>query len=334
MKRERGVITSFIILIAVLFLPVKLLAVPYYEGKMITVIVGSEPGGGYDRTARLLAKHLPKHIPGKPNIVVENKPGAESIVAANYIYNIAKPDGLTIGAIQRVAPYFQLLKLEGIKYDINKCSWIGSPGVEATVLTLRTDLPYKTFDDLKKAKDPIRLAGGAGGSDYQFAIILRDILGLKLNVSLYGSGTAQMIAIARKEVDGRGGSYNSLKQYIETGLVRPLIRGRASKPGIENLPVDEDLTSDKMGKAIMAMRSAGDFLGLPYVAPPGVSADVINILRNAFAKVVNDPELKEESKKVKLELEYVPAEKCLKILDSLFKQPESVIKEFNKYVKP
>jgi len=321
-------------LIVSIVCPVQPVAAPYYEGKTIRIVVGSEPGGGYDRMARLLAKHLPKHIPGKPLIIVENMPGAGSIIAANHIYSIAKPDGLTIGAVQRGLPYYQLLKAEGVKYDAIKYSWIGSPSVEATVLTLRTDLPYKTFDDLRKAKGPIHLSGaGPGASDYQFALILKEFFGLNLNMIIYPSSSAQVLAIERKEVDGRGGSYSSLKPFIERGLVRPLIRGRVAEPGIEDLPVDEDLVSDKMGKAIMTMRSAGDFMGRPYLASPGTPADVVNILREAFANVIKDSELKEESKKVRMEVEYVSADKCLKILDSLFRQPEEIIREFSKYVK-
>ena len=139
------------------------LAAPYYEGKVVRIIVGFGTGGGYDRVARLLAKHLPKHIPGKPTILVENMEGASSIISTNHIYNLAKPDGLTIGTFNRGLPFAQLLKIEGVKFDINKFSWIGSAAVEATILTTRSDLPYKTVDDLKKVKESIPLAGMGPG---------------------------------------------------------------------------------------------------------------------------------------------------------------------------
>src|SRR4030042_549113 len=143
--RKKGVGLLFFSLAFFAFIcPNRPLAAPYYQGKMIKIIVGGPTGGGYDRVARLLARHLPKHIPGNPTIIIENMPGASSIIAANYIYNLAKPDGMTIGAPQRGIPTAQILKIEGAKFDAAKYSWIGSAAVEATVLTIRTDLPYKS----------------------------------------------------------------------------------------------------------------------------------------------------------------------------------------------
>ena len=127
---------------------------PYYEGKKIAIIVGFGPGGGHDRLARLIAKHLPKHIPGKPAVIVENMVGATGMIAANHIYNIAKPDGFTIGTLHGGIFFAQLLKAEGVKFDLMKYSWIGSAASEASVLCIRSDMPYKTFDDLLKAKSP------------------------------------------------------------------------------------------------------------------------------------------------------------------------------------
>ena len=159
------------------------LAAPYYEGKVIKIIVGYSPGGGYDRIARLIAKHIPKHIPGKPKFIVENMPGANSIIAANYLYNIAKPDGLTIGSIDRSTSFAQLLKAEGVRFDNTKYSWIGSAAAESAILALRADLPYRTVDDLKKVKESIPLASmGTGAIDTQFVILLKEFVGLNFKM--------------------------------------------------------------------------------------------------------------------------------------------------------
>lgn len=304
----------------------------YYEGKVLKIVVGSTPGGGYDRMARLFAKHLPKYIPGKPSVIVENMPGAAHIIGANYVYNIAKPDGLTIGAFQPGIAFGQLFKAEGVKFDIRKYSWIGSTAVEGTIFAIRNELPYKNFDDLRKEKNPLHVAGsGAGGKDSLYATLLKEIFGLNFKMINYPAQTEGMLAVSRKEVDGKAGSYSSLKLFIERGVLRPLIRGRVSEVGMENLPVDEELAPDKMGKAIFAMRSAGDQMGRPYVAPPGTPAPVLNILRDAFAKAANDRALREEAKKYLMEIEYVSAGECSKVLNHLFSQPENVIKEFSKY---
>ena len=309
-------------------------AAPYYEGKTIKVIVGHGAGGGYDRMARMVAKYLPKYIPGKPVALVDYIPGASGMIAANHLYNMAKPDGLSILTIDRGLPIAQLLKAEGVRFDTSKFSWIGSTAIEATVLCLRSDLPYKTFADLRKAKDPIHLGSvGPANTSHQFPLLLKEFLGININLVVYPSSADSMLAIERKEVEGRAGSYTSLKPFIERGLVRPLIRGRVSEPAIENLPVDEDLTPDKKGKAMMAIRSAGDLTGRPYVAPPGTSVEVMNILREAFSKAAKDPELKGEASKYLMTVEYVPADECLKVVNYVLGQPDEVVKEISKFIK-
>jgi tripartite-type tricarboxylate transporter receptor subunit TctC len=312
----------------------KAISASYYEGKVMRIIVGHEVGGGYDRIGRLLARHLSRHIPGKPTILVENMPGAQTIIAANYLYNIAKPDGMTIGSFDRGLPFSQLLKLEGVKFDILKFSWIGSAASETMILALRTDLPYKSVGDIRKAKEPIFLAGvGAGASDTQFPILLKEFCDFNIKLIDYPSSAASMLAIERKEVDGRAGSYTSLKPFIERGLMRPMVRSRVTGPEVLNLPVNEDLTTNKMGKTIMAMLASADRVGRPYVAPPKTPGNVMAILRDAFSKVIQDPALKEDAKKMMMSLEYTHAEETVKILTDLMSQPEDVVREFSKYIK-
>jgi tripartite-type tricarboxylate transporter receptor subunit TctC len=310
-------------------------AATYYEGKVINIIVGYSPGGGYDRISRVLAKHLPKHIPGNPKVLVQNLPGGGSMIAANQLFNLTKPDGLTIGIFNRGMPFAQLLKAEGVKFDLRKFNWLGSVSVETATLALRTDLPFKTAEDVLKSKNTIMVgsAGGPSDSNTQFVILLKEFAKLNVKIIDYPASAEAMLAVEQKEVDGRGGSYSSIKPYVERNLVRCWIRGRVSEPGIENLPIDEDLTTDKMGKTIMAMRSAGDTLGRPYVAPPGTPVDVLNILKEGIAKVLKDPEMKEDVKKNKMEIEHVSPEECLRLVNYVLNQPEDVVKEASKYIK-
>ena len=333
MKRENLCWLIAIVVLCMFLSPNLTGAASYYEGKTIKLIIGSGAGGAYDQIARLFAKHLPKYLPGKPVIVPENMPGASSMIAANHIYNTAKPDGLTFGTINRGLPFAQLLKVDGVRFDMKKYAWIGSGAVEATVLVIRTDLPYKTIDDLRKAKDPIHLAGlGPGASDNQFPSLLKEFLGLNFKMVIYPSGNEGKLAIERKEVDGKAGSYSAFPQMIQRGVVRVLVRGRVSEHGIENVPVDEDLVTDPKGKTVMAMRSTIDFFGRPYVAPPGTPPEVMSLLRDGFAKAAKDPQLQEEAKKLMLEIQYVPAEECLSKVNYIFSQPEEVVKEFGKYI--
>ena len=142
-----------------------------------------------------------------------------------------------------------------------------------------------------------------------------------------------MLAVERKEVDGRGASWTSIKPYVDRGMVRSWIRGKYYDPGIEHLPVDEDLTTDKVGKTIMSMRSAADGVGRPYVAPPGTPANIMNILRDGMAKALKDPELREDVKKNMMEVQWVPPEECLKLVNYILNQPDAIVKEASKFIK-
>jgi tripartite-type tricarboxylate transporter receptor subunit TctC len=307
----------------------------YYAGKTITIVVGYKPGGGYDRTARLIGRHLPKHVPGNPTVIVQNMPGANSIIAANHLYNIAKPDGLTIGTFNRNLPLAQLLGVQGVKYDMTKFGWVGSAASESTILAIRTDLPYKSFEDLKKADKPIVIgATGPGANTYDFPLLLRELLGIPIKlVSGYPSSADIMLAVERKEADGRAGSFSSIRAFIDRGLVRPLIRARASEPGIEQLPVDEDLAPNPRAKAIMALRSAPEVIGRPYVMPPNTPQEHLQTIRQAFDALLKDPAVKAEAKKAKQNVEYVAGDQALQVMKEVLVQPKDVVDEFSKYIK-
>jgi len=308
---------------------------PSFEGKTIIIVVGFKSGGGYDRVARVLARHLPKYLPGTPNVIVQNMPGANSITAANHVYNVAKPDGLTIGTFNRNLVLAQLTNVRGVKFDQTKFAWIGSAASESTILAIRSDLPYQTFDELRKSgKTLVAGATGPGANTYDFPLLLKEFLGVDIKiVSGYSSSADIMLAIERKEVDARAGSYTSLRPFIDRKLVHPVIRARAVEPGIEQLPVDEALAPNARAKAIMALRSAPEVIGRPYVMTPGTPAETLRIMRDAFAKAIKDPELVAEATKAKMELEYTSGEDTLKILTEVLSQPKDVVDEFSKYIK-
>jgi len=334
MKKQTLYAVICLFVVCGFFSPGSLQGAPYYEGKKITMIVGFGAGGGYDRVSRVIAKHLPKYIPGKPTILVENVPGASSMIAANRIYNLEKRDGTAIGTINRGLPFAQLTKVEGVRFDLLKFSWIGSMAVESTVLGIRSDLPYKTFDQLLKSKTVLYIGDiGAGGTVTQFSILLRDFAGMNMKTVAYPAGPDAMLALERKEVDGMARSFSTFKPLVDRGMVRLLVRGNVSEPGIENVPVNEEFSTDKMGKTLMAMLSVVDKIGRPFVAPPGTPPEVMIILRDGFAKVAKDAEAQAEITKIMMELDYLPGSECLKVLDTLFSQPEHIIKEFSRYAK-
>jgi len=290
---KKAIIILVVIVTVTVFLPKGIMATPFYEGKTLVIAVGAGPGGGYDRMARIFAKFLPKYIPGKPNVIVQNMVGAGGIINANYLYNNAKPDGLTIGALQRGIIIGQLTEVEGIRFDVRKFAWLGSPTSESFIFGVRSDLPYKSIEDLRKANRVIYVgADSTATSDYQFPALLKEFLGLNIKFTFYPSGTESMLAMEKKEIDAKAGSYLALKRYIERGLLRPLLRNTVAEPETKALPAAPDLTNSKLGKTLFTMLAAADKMGRPYACPPGTPADKLAILRDAFAKALKDPELR------------------------------------------
>ena len=283
----------------------------------------------------MLARHLPNHIPGKPTVIVQNMPGGNSIIGANHMYNVAKPDGLTIGTFNRNLPIAQLTRVQGVKFDMLKFAWIGSAANETTILAVRNDLPYKTFEDLRKAKEPVVIGStGPGANTYDFPLLLKDLVGLNFKiVSGYSSSADIMLAVERKEADARAGSLSSLQPFIDRGLVHPVIRARSTQPGLEKLPVDESFAPNPRAKAIMALRSAPEQVARPYVLPPNTPADIVKVMRKAFADSIADPAAQAEAKKAKMDFDFTDGDEALKIMKDVLNQPKDIVDEFSKYVK-
>src|SRR5258706_11361852 len=191
------------LLIAAVGLAAAPLARAQLAGKTITIIVGYKPGGGYDATARLLARYLPKHLPGKPTVIVQNMPGGNSIIAPHHMYNVAKPDGLTIGTFNRNLPIAQLTSVEGVSDDMRKFAWIGSAANETTILAIRADLPYKTFEELRKAKETVVIGStGPGANTHDFPLLLKALPGVNLKIVTSHPSTADiMLPPDRKAVN-------------------------------------------------------------------------------------------------------------------------------------
>ncbi len=309
------------------------MAAPFYEGKVISLIVGSKPGGGYDRMARLVGKYLPRYIPGNPVVIIKNMDGADGIICANYVYNIAKPDGLTIGAFNQAMALNQLSNLPGVRLDVQKFAWLGSTTVTSTVMVVRANLPYKTVADLVNAKYAIIVgAQGQAANSATFPKMLQAYSGINVKLVMYPSSNDIMLAIERGEADARVGSYDSMIPFIERGLIRAFVRGYVTSKDTVNIPFNEDMTTDKRGKAAMRMLSSSDLIGRPYVCPPGTPAELMTILRNAFGKMTADRDFRAEALKYGVEIQYTSGKEIEKNIRELFSQPPDVMAEYFKQV--
>lgn len=306
----------------------------FYEGKTVTVVIGAS-GGSLEIAARIVARHLGRHIPGNPNVIVQNMTGAAHLVATNHVYNVAKPDGLTLLAANPNVGIAQLTRVEAARFDARRFQWLGSSGADGVALSIRADLPYKSWEDLKKAERELVVGTtGPGSNAHDFPLLLKEFAGAKFKlVSGYPANADVLLALERKEVDVWAAFATTIKLAADRGAVRPLVRGRVALPGWEHLPVDEDLATSAVGKAIMGIRAAPLAIGRAVAAPPGTPADRVQLLREAFAKAVKDAEFVAESKKAKIVVGYIAPEEVLKMFNSLLDQPAEVQKEMVKYIK-
>jgi len=306
----------------------------FYEGKTITVVIGST-GGMLEIASRIMARHLGKYLPGNPTVIVQNMPGAGHLVATNHAYSVAKPDGLTLLAVNPAVGIAQLTKVDAARFDLRKFEWLGSSGGDGVALSIRADLPYQTWDELKKAdKELVVGTTGPGSNAHDFPLLLKEFAGAKFRlVSGYPANADILLAVERKEVDAWAAFAITVKLAVDRGVVRPIVRGRFASPGFERLPVDEDLATSPVGKAIMGIRAAPLAIGRAYAAPPGTPADRVRLLREAFAKAVKDEELLADANKAKMPVGYIAFEEVRKMFAALLDQPPEVQKEMVKYIK-
>ncbi|HEU4341731.1 MAG TPA: tripartite tricarboxylate transporter substrate binding protein [Candidatus Binatia bacterium] len=315
----------------------------FFKGKQVRIIVGLSAGGGYDRAARLVARQIGKYIPGNPDIVVQNMPGASSVTAANYVWGVAKPDGLTLLAPHNNVYLSQLSGQKEVQFDLPKFQWIGSLENDDMMLFGRADAPYKSIKDIISAKEPPKCGStGVGSSDYVMSKILEETIGAKVNhVTGYPGSSEIAIALERGEVSCMGltiatffGREPFLTWY-KSKYVRFLAQsGRKRESRITDAPtihelMDEHKTPATKRRVAAAMLQGGEW-ARPLMAPPATPADRVNTLRAAYDKVVKDPELLAEAKKLRIDVTPGRGEELQKMAKEVMSQPPEVIEQIKK----
>jgi tripartite-type tricarboxylate transporter receptor subunit TctC len=314
----------------------------FYQGKTVRIIVGSSTGGGYDLWARLLAQHLGKYLPGNPGLIVQNMPGAGSMVAANHIYNLAKPDGLTLGAILPALYFDQLVGRKEVQFDWAKFTWIGSPEQNIALHYMRADTPYKTVEDIRNAKEPPRCgSSGTGTTGHYIPRLLEETLGLKHTiVGGYQGGSEIDLAVEKGEVvcwSPLIATFFGREPYIrwyKSGFVRVLMQmGKKRDRRLENVPTIYELLEQnktpEAGKRLANVILTAATLGRPIVAPPGLAAERTKVLRQAYVNTLNDPELLAEVKKRRWELDPLSGEELAELARDVISQPKNVTERMN-----
>jgi tripartite-type tricarboxylate transporter receptor subunit TctC len=318
----------------------------FFKGKSIRLIVGNSPGGAQDDWARFLAQHLSRNIPGSPDLVVQNMGGAGGVIAANYVYNVAKPDGLTLGFVNPAIYIDQLIGAKEVKFDYAKFTWIGSPEQIDQVLFMRSDVPYKTIDALRNAPEPPRCAALArAGLGYFLPRLLDEALGVKLNMVLgYGGGGEMNLAIEKGEAQCRAGTVSAYvgreptRTWIKSGFVRALVQsGEKRYAKLPDVPTIYELmethkTAEETRRLARVLLSSGD-LGRPIISSPGVPVERIKMLREGFTKAMKDPALLAEANKRKWDLEPTPGDRLEATAKEVVVQPREVIEKVKKLLE-
>ncbi len=317
---------------------------PYYQGKQIKVVVGFTTGGFYDRWARLLSRHMPKYIPGSPGFIVQNMPGAGSVIAANYVYAVAKPDGLTLGMPSNGVYLDQLVGRAEIKFDIRRFAWVGSPVKEPMILYMRSDAPFKTIADIRNAKEPPKCGStGTVSSDFILARMLEDTLPpLKIQTVLGYPGGAEIdVAVEKGEVVCRGMTASPFfgrepfLTWQKKHFVRVLLfTGAKRDERIPDVPtIREIFDKEKVPEAscrVAEVILAAESFGRPIIAPPGTSAEHLKILRAAFEQAIKDPELLAEAQKQRMDVDPENGENLERLAKRILDQPPEVIARVKK----
>jgi tripartite-type tricarboxylate transporter receptor subunit TctC len=308
----------------------------FYKGKTVTVVIGARITGSLSIGAQIVSHHLGQHIPGNPTVILRQVIGGAHLNATNYVYNVADADGLTVLAANPAVAMAQLVKMPAVRFDVRQFQWLGSTGAEGAILSIRPDLPYKTFQELRHSNHEI-IAGttGPGSNAHDVPLLLKEFAGLKVKlIAGYAANADIRLALERKEVDSWTSMATTIRLASEQGIVRPLVRSsRAPVPGLNHLPVDEDLATSALGRSLMLIRGTPLSIGRPYGVRPGVPPERVAILRDALAKMVADPRFLADMKGSQIDTYSIGADEVTQRFNAMINQPADVVDAFSKYLK-
>jgi len=317
---------------------------PYFQGKTVRIIVGYPAGSAHDLWARMIATQLSKHIAGNPAAVVQNMPGAGSMTATNYVYGVAKPDGLTV-VVNNAGLYFeQLLKKKEAQFDWAKFTWVGSMTPTVPMLYMWAATPYKTIHDVRTAAVPPKCGvTGTGNTGYYLPKLLEQAIGAKFQlVTGYEGGASIELAVERGEVQCRAFTTQvffgrePFNTWRSKNQVRVLVQGGKKRdPRLPDTPLlselmDQYKTSDADRRLVTVMLGSGEFGSAPMLAPPGMAGEQAKILRAAYAQALTSPDLIAEAKKQGFDTELIHGEDLETLAKVVMNQPAEVIAAMKK----
>jgi tripartite-type tricarboxylate transporter receptor subunit TctC len=307
----------------------------FYKDKQLKIIIGNAAGGDYDLGGRLLAKYIGAHMPGNPTVIVQNMPGASTIAATNYLYNKAPRDGTVFGSFSRNIASQAVIRQKNIEADPRQFGWIGGSSLPSRVCAVSTKSPITSFSDVF-TRELIVAGSGAGSSLSIVPTVLNNILGTKFKVvEGYQGAAAAFLALERGEVEGICHTYGVFQtthaRLIQEGHLRILLHAEeAAFPDDPKVPSVYEFAKTEAQKQMLRFLFSSVEFGRPYVTPPGVPAERLAALRQAFAAALRDPGLLDEAKKTSVDMTYRPPQELEKLVHSLYAMPPELIAEAEK----
>lgn len=309
----------------------------FYQDKVIRIIVGYRVGGGYDVYARAVSRHLGKHIPGNPTVMVENMDGAGSLRAANYVYNRAEPDGLTLGVFGGGLVTQQAMGEKALRFDARKFHWLGSMSVGTPACVIMGFTGLETFDDVLKSKKELRFGStGPGSTTDDLPKLLIGLFNAPINVVRgYGGTSAVRVAMQRRELDGACWTWESIRTTAramlndkgEKRLITFAIEGRHPDPETKQISQISARIKDSSDLAAFKAWLNPYVFFRPIVVAPKVTKDKVELLRAGLKKTMEDPEFLAEAKKGKLDIGYTPGEEVAKYVEEVVNTPASAVEK-------
>lgn len=303
----------------------------FYENKTIRLIVASSAGGGYDTNARLVAPHMKRFIPGDPNIIVVNMPGASGVKAVNHLYAVAPKDGSTFAAFNSAMPFLETIGASGVRFKSTELSWIGSLSQTVQTVVVWHTAGVRTLEDAK-SKEVIMGGLGKAGTMVLFPKLLNSVFGTKFRVVIgYKGGRSVNMAMERGEVQGRGaGAWYTWKNrnpdWVRDGKIVPLVQiGPRKDPDLPNVPLLNDLAQNEEQLQMFKLLAGNTQIERPFAGPPQIPADRLATLRRAFDRTVQDPSFQAEAKKIGTELDPNTGEDVEKIVQEIANTPPAAI---------
>jgi tripartite-type tricarboxylate transporter receptor subunit TctC len=313
----------------------------FYAGKTLIIVVGSGAGGGFDTTARLVSRHIGRHVPGNPTVIVQNMTGGGGMVAANYMYNVAPKDGTVVGLFHEAQVMSQLTGGEGVDFDLRKFNWLGSSYVDPNVCLVRNDAAVVKFQDMIGRARPIAVGGtGPGSNTYDAPRVLAAATGANIKaVAGYPTTNDARVGVERGEIEGLCLGWESVKslstQWLEDKYARVFVQnGIERHKELPDVPLAMEFAKDDDSRKLLRLVDAPGAMSKPFSMPPGVDAAKVEIMRTALFDTFKDPKFLEEAKAMKLDFQPKNATEIQRVLDDVLATPADIAAKYRTIVQP